>query len=239
MPRVPPAGPLLILSPHLDDAVLSCFALLAREEPADVVTVFTGAPDPPVTTPWVAQTGFADSTASMAARLLEDEAAFAGLPHRRSQLGLLDLDFAAAPRPSADREAIVEAVREWSRASAGGVVAAPAGAGRRRRRRLRSGDVLLHPDHLFVRDAALAAARSSEEITLLLYEELPYAFDVRADAAVRRAARGAIVMTASVDREEKARRVSAYSSQLAHISPPGHSLGDPGSIPPAERYWRL
>ena len=36
-----PAGPLLLVSPHLDDAALSCAALLERDEPITVLDVFT------------------------------------------------------------------------------------------------------------------------------------------------------------------------------------------------------
>ncbi|HKH30912.1 MAG TPA: hypothetical protein VKA45_07660 [Gaiellaceae bacterium] len=42
-----PAGALLLVSPHLDDVVLSCTALVERAEPIDIVTLFAGAPDPP------------------------------------------------------------------------------------------------------------------------------------------------------------------------------------------------
>jgi LmbE family N-acetylglucosaminyl deacetylase len=44
-PRIDPAAPLVILSPHLDDAVWSCFSLLAREQDVVVATVFAGIPD--------------------------------------------------------------------------------------------------------------------------------------------------------------------------------------------------
>ncbi len=42
-----PSGPLLIVSPHLDDAVFSCSALLGRGEPAEVLVAFAGFPNPP------------------------------------------------------------------------------------------------------------------------------------------------------------------------------------------------
>ena len=89
-----PDGPILLVSPHLDDAVFSCAALVERPEPLDVMTVFAGAPDPPRQGWWDAQCGFASSVESVPIRLREDEAGFAGTSHRRSYLELLELQYA-------------------------------------------------------------------------------------------------------------------------------------------------
>jgi hypothetical protein len=240
----PPTGPLLLLSPHLDDAALSCAALLDRGEAVDLVNVFTGAPVPPVRTPWVELTGFADSAASMKARRLEDEAAFSGSGHRRQELGLLDDEFSAHPRPAADLEAIVDEVARWAADSGGGLVAAPVGAGwrgGRLRARLRSRPpIAVHPDHEFVRDATLVAQNRLKSISLLLYEELPYLLDGGAERVVRRLrVRGLRLeeLVLPIDADSKARRISAYRSQLPHLG--GENPGDPRSLPALERYWRV
>ncbi|MGI9540089.1 MAG: hypothetical protein ACR2N6_08075, partial [Miltoncostaeaceae bacterium] len=93
-PDAPDAGlltnPLLVVSPHPDDAALSCGALLDRELPVDIATVFTSAPTPPATTEWDRAAGFADSDEAVAARLAEERAAFADSPHRLHELGELD-----------------------------------------------------------------------------------------------------------------------------------------------------
>src|SRR5436305_1067911 len=64
LPRTLREEPLLLVSPHPDDAALSCAALLARVEPIDVLTVFAGSPDPPSQGSWDRVTGFVDSTES-------------------------------------------------------------------------------------------------------------------------------------------------------------------------------
>ncbi len=240
---VPPRGPLLILSPHYDDAALSCAALLDRDEPADLLNVFTGAPETPVRTAWVALTGFTDSTASMQARGLEDDAAFSDSPHRRRHLGLLDDELSPRPRPESDREEIVKAILGWAANVERGVVAAPAGAGRPRSRRLRqrATDLLVHPDHLVVRSAAIAAAERAGNLRVLLYEELPYALDVPADRTVRSFAadgRDLEPFALSVDASTKGRRIAAYASQLPHLGRHARPwIDDPASAPSVERYW--
>ena len=63
-----PSGPLLVLSPHFDDAALSCGALLARTEPLTVLDVFTRRPEPEQATEWDRRCGFRGSDEAMAAR---------------------------------------------------------------------------------------------------------------------------------------------------------------------------
>lgn len=124
-------APVLVVSPHLDDAVLSAHALLHLDRPVDVLTVLDGAPDPTRATGWDRLCGFADSTAAVAARHRENSAAMTGLPHTELSLGLLDSQYLDGPRPSGDGTALAEAVQEWAAAHPGPVViAVPAGAGR-------------------------------------------------------------------------------------------------------------
>ena len=72
-PRTDPSAPTVILSPHLDDGVWSCFSLLAREDDVVVATVFAGIPD---AAPgwWDAQCGITDSAAHVRDRRAEDSA---------------------------------------------------------------------------------------------------------------------------------------------------------------------
>jgi LmbE family N-acetylglucosaminyl deacetylase len=248
MPGIP-TGPLLLLSPHVDDAVFSCAALVERAEPIDVVTVFAGAPEPPRQGWWDAECGFSSSVESAAARLAEDEAAFAGTPHARTYLDLLELQYVDG-RTGNERSAIGAAIRDWVTEHPSGTVALPACAGcdrsrsARLLRRLRreSCSPPQHPDHLLLRDAGLEALRGVDA-TPLLYEEVPYLWGGRADRHAERAAASggwrAEAFDVEVDRRRKAERVAAYASQIAHISPQHGRLDEETTLPARERYWRL
>ena len=245
-----PEGPLLLVSPHFDDAALSCAALLARPEPVDVLTVFAGDPDPPRQAFWDVCCGFASSAEAGATRRAEDAAAFAGSRHRSRRMNLLEWQHLDGPRSHTDAEEIRATVSAWAAEVGEGTVALPAGAGRgtfRRRleRRLfrASPGPPRHPDHTFARDAALQALVAHEDLALLLYEELPYVYGAPADKEVGKVAaawcltaRGFIV---EVNREAKALRIAAYASQVPHLSPPERPLDRPANLPPIERYWTL
>ena len=243
-----PSGPLLLVSPHLDDAALSCSAILERDEAVDVLTVFAGGPEPPQQGWWDAECGFSSSAESIPTRMREDEAAFAGTPHGRRYLTLLELQYVDGRRDD-EAEAIAAEVRSWLSTSPAGMVALPAGAGcglrpivRRALRALgRPCHPPQHPDHLYVRDAALGALRDSEA-QLLLYEEVPYLIGGRADREASRIA-GAEwevePIAVPVDRRAKAERVAAYATQVGPLSPAEGRLDDPAGLPAEERYWLL
>jgi LmbE family N-acetylglucosaminyl deacetylase len=77
--------PLVVLSPHLDDAVLSCGALLAhasRRVPVTIATFFTEAGPPPYTLSarrFLQQVGFSDAKRLYQARREEDRAVLEGM----------------------------------------------------------------------------------------------------------------------------------------------------------------
>lgn len=131
--RVDPAAPLVILSPHLDDAVWSCFSLLAREQDVLVATVFAGIPDGEPGW-WDAQCGITDSAAHVRDRRSEDAAVLASLGRTAVHLDLLDGQYREEPVPP---DEIVRALAE--RVPAVRHVYSPGGIG--------------HPDHALVRDA--------------------------------------------------------------------------------------
>lgn len=244
-----PSGPLLLVSPHLDDAALSCAALLARREPIDVLTIFAGQPDPPRQGEWDRITGFADGRESMAARIAEEERALAETPHRLSRLSLLELQHIEEPRSPEEARVIATAVGSWLDESGPGWVAAPAAAGARWgrvRSRLErivgpSDPPLQHPDHLFVRDASVRAVERRRDGALILYEELPYRWGGRPDRDALRIgaalAREAIPLRVAVDREDKAARIRVYRSQVDHLTTRGRRLDQAASLPRDERYW--
>jgi LmbE family N-acetylglucosaminyl deacetylase len=243
-------APLLLLSPHFDDAALSCAALLAREEPIDVLTVFAGEPVPPRQGEWDRVTGFPDSTESRRVRLAEEQAAFADTPHRLAFLNLIESEYLTAPRTRNDAEPIAVAVDDWLEQNPGGAIAAPAGAGRlpgslrAKVRRLMGHYVAFrHPDHVFLRNAALDALVPRPGARTVLYDEFPYLLERPADGEVGHIARSrglsAELIAAPVDRHAKASRISVYTSQMPHLTFRGRRVDLAENLPEDERYWIL
>lgn len=240
---------ILLLAPHFDDAALSCSALLEGSRPIDVVTVFAGAPKSPVAGYWDELSGFADSAEAIDARRAEETAAVATDGHRLTFLPLLEDQYGGG-RSDDERGAVRAAVLAWAAEHPAGLVALPAGAGWTAPRAIRGlfravgrARVMPHPDHLFVRDAALSGLSADATWTPVLYEEQPYSAGGGAGRQASRLAaalgRRAVELVLPVDREAKARRIAHYVSQVALISPPGGRLDDPASVPAIERYWLL
>lgn len=145
---------IVVVSPHLDDAVLSCGGLLASA-PGHVVTVFGGVPAAGTPAPmWDLLTGATDPVARMRDRLVEDDAALAVLGATTDRLSLLDSQYRTGP---ADHDEIVAQLRPLLAGLP--EVHVPSAIGR-------------HPDHVATRDAALAAVGPDTEV--LLYADLPY-----------------------------------------------------------------
>lgn len=150
------ARPAVILSPHLDDAVLSCWHLLCGPGEVTVINVFAGSPPSGSGPSWWDQlTGATDSVKRMEERLAEDRAAFAIAGRTATSLGFLDEQYEPAGQ-SVDE--IVRALRELIDPDA--VVYAPAALGG-------------HGDHERVRDAALQLAATGQEV--LVYADHPHA----------------------------------------------------------------
>jgi LmbE family N-acetylglucosaminyl deacetylase len=170
----------VVLSPHLDDAVLSAWHVLTSAPSVTVVTVFAGVPESGFVTDLDRHLGAAESAARVQQRRAEDRKALATAGADPVHLDLLDAQYPAyaregprqrvAARPAdfvalvADEPAlrtgpdtILELVRPHL--DAGTTVYAPAGVGR-------------HPDH---RDLARAAMRLAGCVReLWLYADSPY-----------------------------------------------------------------
>jgi LmbE family N-acetylglucosaminyl deacetylase len=97
--------PLVVLSPHLDDAALSCGAMMihaCRIVPVTVVTLFTEAGPPPYTLStrrYLHQIGVRDAEALYRQRRREDRAALEPLGITCVQAGLVDAQFRRWPQP--------------------------------------------------------------------------------------------------------------------------------------------
>jgi hypothetical protein len=236
-----PAGPLLIVSPHLDDAVLSCAALLDRGEPAEVLTVFGGFPTPARQTRQDLAAGFLDSDEAMVTRHAEARNAFIDTPHTFTSMDLVPDQYVDGARGDREARWIARMIYDWLRRSRGGTVALPACAGSKPRwwRALRTRGPVQDLDHLYVRDAGLAALRPVQGVAVWLYEEYPHMVGARADREVRslcsrlelRAGLGAFI----VNRRQKARRLGLLRSRQMPLDWRAVARG----LPVTERYWAL
>ena len=150
-----PGGPTLMLSPHLDDAVFSCWSTLTGPGEVTVVNVFTALPPAGVRASWDAITGFEDSRAGMRRRLAEDREALALAGRVPVNLGLVDRQYRRRAPSLSDLLAALA-----QHAPVAGQVVAPAGIGGQ-------------SDHRLVREACLELARGGMPVTL--YADVPYA----------------------------------------------------------------
>ncbi len=146
----------VILSPHFDDAVLSCWHVLAGSGEVLVVNVFAGEPAPGTLGWWDRSAGASDSVAVVRTRIEEDRRALALAGRAAVNLPFLDGQYRQEGEAP---EEILRALRGVL--PAGARLYAPAGLGD------------CHPDHLAVRAAALALHGEGAEVRL--YADLPHA----------------------------------------------------------------
>lgn len=152
----PPAGRVVVLSPHLDDAVLSAWSALCGPGEVQVVNVCTGLPANGLLSPWDRLTGATDSRSRMFDRFREDEVALARARRKATSLDFPESQYRHGPL---DNDALRTAL-EGAVAGAAQVWA-PAGIGG-------------HDDHVQIRNAALELARDGG-LQVTLYADLPYA----------------------------------------------------------------
>ena len=236
------ARPAVILSPHLDDAVLSCWHLLGGPGEVSVINVFAGTPGPGGAPAWWDQaSGATDSATRMAERLAEDREAVALAGRTATNLEFLDEQYEPVDQPI---ERIVARLRELIDPAV--VVYAPAALGE-------------HRDHERVRNAALELAASGQRVRL--YADHPHAVRLGWPAWVNghrhrlgpdveelwneRLRDAGLVPTRPVvhqldaaDRERKLAAVSAYRTQIPALA---SEFGDIEGFPvfPYEFVWSL
>jgi LmbE family N-acetylglucosaminyl deacetylase len=184
-PNFDAAAPVLVLSPHYDDAVFDCWSVIADpEQDVVVVNVFGGVPQPGFLALGDRDRDIRDSAQLVATRRAEDAAALALVGRTALDLEILEYKYrnrqvriprwiaTFARRPGRRavnlpfgtdlatigarvEAAIVDIGAAWS------MIFAPAGIGG-------------HPDHHVTRDVALRIAQRSG-IPVRLYADLPYA----------------------------------------------------------------
>jgi LmbE family N-acetylglucosaminyl deacetylase len=243
------------LSPHLDDAVLSCGGAIWQQvqvgERVLVVTVFAGSPTPntllsPFAQELHARWGRVADAAAM--RQEEDLAALVLLGAKAVHWPYTDCIYRQTPAgdfPYASEEALWGEVdpaeaglvaRLAARLAAlprrqGGIVYGPLGVGN-------------HVDHQIVRQAAEASGHP-----LIYYEDFPYAQDQRAVqlALARVRAQARLVLLCEEALASKIAAIACYRSQLSTFWPDEAEMAmsvrafaeRTGGGVPAERYWKF
>jgi len=215
---------LVVISPHLDDGVLSCGRLLAGRPGSVVLTVFAGTPrDDGRATEWDRRCGFDCARDAMAARRHEDDAALTLLQARPVRLPFCDSQYGETP----SREDVQRALREALVGLAPEAVLYPMG--------------LFHSDHVLVHETTRAALTALRHVQAWLYEDALYR-GLRGLMQQRLAefARDGLVATplrlGGDDAYAALKRsaVHAYRSQLRAFGATGYADAEQ-----AERYWRL
>jgi LmbE family N-acetylglucosaminyl deacetylase len=205
----------LVLSPHFDDAVLSCAAWLEHHPGTVVATVCSGRPGRgvPADPAWDALAGFVDADHAAEARGAEDQEALGVVGAEQLRLGFLDGDYKAqVGRPHEETGvtgsfdvALAEALGRLLDDLCPELVLFPLG--------------LVHPDHVATRRAAVGCLRARPDVPALAYLDLPYGL---AYGDVARRQIGSL-QAAGVDLSEpvrgkdgpaKARAAGSYRSQL-------------------------
>ena len=217
---------LLVISPHLDDAVLSCGLLIAAHPGTVVCTVFTAPPTENVTTDWDRAAGFADAFEAMRTRQEEDREALGLLSAKAVHLLFCDAQYHASP----DQDTLIDALSQAFSGTRPTVVLMPLG--------------LFHSDHVLVAGACLALMGRQPATTFIAYEDVPYR---RMDGVVQTRlcelaksgytadTRHALHVPGTPQHERMKRAaLDAYRSQLRAFGPDGQA-----SLFSPERYWQL
>jgi LmbE family N-acetylglucosaminyl deacetylase len=212
----------VVVSPHLDDAVLSCGQMMAGRPATTVLTVCAGVPEDGFVSQYDADSGFASSRTAMLARRREDKAALLPLGARHVWLNFME---GAYPGPP-EREEVCAGIGQALRNLRPEAVFFPAG--------------IVHPVHELVAAACRDLLRTVAFPEAWVYEELPYR--VLWPEEARDAIHGwfdtgltGLDFAGDGPMEAKEAAVAEYRSQLWSLERNGglHCLFVP------ERFWRL
>jgi LmbE family N-acetylglucosaminyl deacetylase len=222
---------LLVISPHLDDVVLSCGALLLAHPGAVVATLFAASP-PAYTDPLNEHDtacGFRTGDDTMAVRRVEDEHALGAVGATPRWLPLWQNSHVERSDPLAVPEDGVDAIVSVIDDVRPSCVVAPLG--------------LSHVDHQACHATALAAYEAAGSVPWLWYCDRPYVFIPRVLAARFRALHKAGYVaspacpTVSRDLAAKWRAFEQYETQVAVLD----ALWDLRARieRTGEQYWEL
>lgn len=207
------ASTIAVLSPHLDDGVLSCAELLAAYPGSLLVTLFAGGPTRVDPLPeWDAASGFNLGDDVMKARRAEDRAAAAELgaiPHHLNfwdfqYRAVADLNYSGPQGKQLVKAASIQlqAVIDDHKLDA---MAIPLG--------------ISHPDHVLTAMAALNLVYSGSSLEWWAYEDLPYSVESRSALArsIAKLSRSGFRLTplasSSPAKNAKRQAIAQYESQ--------------------------
>eukprot|EP00667_Euglena_gracilis_P017348 EG_transcript_18248 len=239
-----PGDTVLVVSPHLDDAMFSMGGYLHRCSAQKwVVNIFAGAPTTRMTSWWDKYTGFRHSDESLTARGLEDKRAWLGWNVTVINFDFLDRIY----QPNNDlqragiRQHLTKVIAALKAQKRPLTVFGPAA----------QMNASSHHDHIKVHTALLEVAEE-QQVRLLLYTDFPYAkhfmrrYGQRPSQYLahlyRRPVRESVLHLSPEDMEAKMERSREYQSQVKAV--PGF-LWDQAAAdllcggPPCESFLQL
>jgi LmbE family N-acetylglucosaminyl deacetylase len=217
---------ILVVSPHLDDAVFGCGDAILASPGATVVTVFAGGPEIwDLPTSWDEASGFGPGENAVARRRNEDSEALQQLGARPVWLPFWDRQYGNPPPAEEIQARLAQALRE----NAPHAVYIPLG--------------LWHSDHRLTHEAASALLPSFPTTEWWAYEDAIYrrfadsGLDARQDWMRQRGLGLTRVASGQPASEAKRRGIACYRSQLRALATPGRP-GWSDALEP-EVYWAL
>ena len=219
---------LFIVSPHFDDAVFSCGALLAAHPDTAVCTVFAAPPEHEMHTEWDEKSGFTNASEAIRERTLEDNRALEVLDAIPLRMPFRDSQYSDSPSISKMAAALEETIYRTT----ANTLLMPLG--------------LYHDDHVRVFEACCEILPRLSHLAWFGYEEAihrrtPGVVQARlADLAQRgmvaTPAHPSAGHTIDIQRRSQLKReaVNAYASQLRAFG-----AGNYDDIFATERYWQL
>ena len=209
----------VVVSTHLDDAVLSCWSVVAGDDDVAVATVFTAAPDDPnLITEWDRDTGVT-SKVRMAGRIEENRAALAIAGRTPTDLGFLEAQYDGG---SIDARVLAQCLGDAELVYLPAGIAAPGGR--------------VHRDHVAVRDVCLEIRPDAR-----LYADQPYCLfrsglELPNELRERYAGADEILLTPA-QQERKAQAIALYAGEVPKLNDAFRMcLTDPDTIA-RETVW--
>ena len=222
---------IVVISPHLDDAVLGCGRLLAAHPNATVIKVYAGAPEtyPDPMTHWDRISGFEPGDDVLARRRDEDRAALDELGATPVWLDFVEHQYLERP-DWVGAEQTADTLEAAVRAADPTAVLMPFG--------------LANPDHGATHDAARVVRDRITDPAWFCYEDMGYKHipGLLAWRIARMFRRGLwptpAAVPVDVDLARKQAAVSCYPSQLLALEAEWR-VAEKLAAPAPEQHWRL